>query len=191
MGSGRTGASRPTKPLRAVSYTGPARRSRSRSRRPEPAHPSQPRHASSGWGEAPLAFCHRRGRCPPSSHVDMGTAGTAEKCLLGGFFPAGQTLYSRARSGQSGPGHAVMMATQQQVNRMRPPRARRHDHPHYWPARTAAGPILAAQRRAPQARYRRRAAGLRCAVVAGPSVQESRLIQASPGQTSRPSAARR
>ena len=54
MGSGRTGASRPTKPLRAVSYTGPARRSRSTSRRPEPAHPNQPRHASSGWGATPL-----------------------------------------------------------------------------------------------------------------------------------------
>jgi hypothetical protein len=48
------GPHRPTKPLRAVSYTGPTRRSRSTSRRPEPTHPNQPRHASSGWGATPL-----------------------------------------------------------------------------------------------------------------------------------------
>ena len=38
------------------SYTGPARRSRSTSRRPEPTHPNQPRHASSGWDTIPLGM---------------------------------------------------------------------------------------------------------------------------------------
>jgi hypothetical protein len=53
----------------------------------------------------------------------------------------------RVGGGQGGAGHPVVMAAQQQINRMRATRARRDKDSHYRPGGTAAGPI--AQSRPP------------------------------------------
>jgi hypothetical protein len=54
MGSGRTGASQANQTATSGFIHRTGTPVTVYTRRPEPAHPSQPRHASSGWGAAPL-----------------------------------------------------------------------------------------------------------------------------------------
>ena len=67
-----------------------------------------------------------------------------------------------------------MVATEQQIYRLRSPGRGRHNHPHHRPGRTTACPVLIAQRGGPFAWDGRRAAGFRRAPACA-HVRESRL----------------